>query len=52
MTSAFSTNDTECLSRDAEHELDVESLDEIWSEQRLSECVKWINTHQFDKVCI
>lgn len=52
MSSAFSTADTECLSRDTEHELNVDSLDEIWTEQRLSECVKWINTHQFQKVCI
>lgn len=50
MTSAFSTNDTECLSRDTEHQIDIENIDEIWNEQRLNECVKWINTYQYDKV--
>lgn len=52
MTSAFSSNDTECLSRDTEHEIDVENIDEIWDENRLGECIKWINAHQFDKVSV
>lgn len=52
MTSAFSTNDTECLSRSTEHQLAVESLEEIWNQQRLSECVNWLNEHHYDKVCI
>lgn len=52
MTSAFSSNDTECLSRDTEHEIDVEGIEDIWDEQRLDECVKWINTNQFAKVSI
>lgn len=51
MTSAFSSNDTECLSRNTEHEINIENLYEIWDEQRLNECVKWINTQQYDKVC-
>lgn len=50
MTSAFSTNDVECMSRETEHEVDVETIDEIWDEQILNKCVKWIKTHQFDKV--
>lgn len=52
MTSAFSSSDTECLSRNTEHEIDIENLNEIWNEQRLNECVNWINTHQFEKVCL
>ncbi|XP_031633112.1 2-(3-amino-3-carboxypropyl)histidine synthase subunit 2 [Contarinia nasturtii] len=52
MTSAFFTNDAECFSRDTENQLAVESLDEIWNEHRLSECVNWINEHQFEKVCL
>lgn len=50
MSSAFSTNDAICLSRETEHERDVESIDGIWNEQVLNKCVKWIKTHQFDKV--
>lgn len=52
MTSAFSTNDAICLSRETEHELDVETIDDIWDEHILNKCVKWIKTHQFDKVSI
>lgn len=52
MTSAFSSNDTDCLNRVTEHEIDVENIDEIWDERRLDECVKWINSHQYDKVSV
>lgn len=50
MTSAFSTNDAECLSREAEHEINISSIDEIWNENRLNECVLWIKENQFQKV--
>lgn len=50
MTSAFSTNDTECLNRPTIQDLDVKNLDEIWNEQRLTECIEWISAHQFERV--
>lgn len=52
MTSAFSTNDTECLNRETDHGLAVGDLNEIWNVQRLDECVKWINLYQFGKVSV
>lgn len=50
MASTFSTNDTECLGRATEHELEINSLDDIWNDQRLNECVLWIKENQFQKV--
>lgn len=50
MTSAFSSNDSECITRDVEASNSESLLDEIWNETRLSECTEWINKHDFKKV--
>lgn len=50
MTSAFNSNDAECINRDTEHEIEVKCLDEIWNSQRLNECTTWIDCNQFKKV--
>lgn len=52
MTSAFSTNDTENVSRQTEHVISVGNLNEIWDEHRLDECVKWIELGECKKVSI
>lgn len=52
MTSAFSTNDTECLSREIEQNYDVKEFKQIWSESRLDECSRWIQKNNFTKVCL
>lgn len=50
MTSAFSSSDTESLSRNVEHEISINSLTEIWDKFRLDECVRWINKNGFKRV--
>lgn len=53
MTSAFSTNDAECLARETEHSVhDAVDFEQIWDKQRLAECIKFIHSHQFNKVSI
>lgn len=53
MSSAFSTNDTECLNRETEHSIhDAADFQQIWDKQRLKECVQFIDSHQFNKVSI
>lgn len=53
MTSAFSTNDTECLNRETEHNIHAAAnFDQIWDKQRQNECVQFIDSHQFNKVSI
>lgn len=50
MTSAFSSSDAECITRDVEVSNGEKQLDEIWYDNRLVECTEWINGHQFKKV--
>lgn len=52
MSSAFSTNDADNLNRQTEHVNRVENLNEIWNKQRLDECIKWIDSHQYENVSI
>ena len=53
MSSAFSTNDTECLNRETEHNVhDATEFEQIWDQQRLNDCIQFINSQQFNKVSI
>lgn len=53
MTSAFSTNDTECLNRDIEHSIhDAANFEQIWDKQRLNDCLQFVDSYEFSKVSI
>lgn len=52
MTSAFSSNDSECIARDVETKHSVNELENIWNDIRLGECAAWITRNNYKKVFI
>lgn len=50
MTSAFNSNEADAINRCAEHETEVNTIDEIWNADRLAECTAWISAGQYKKV--
>lgn len=50
MTSAFNSNEADCINRSTDAEAQINSIDEIWNADRLNECKTWIETNQYKKV--
>lgn len=52
MTSAFSSNDSECIGRDVNVTNTIDELEVIWNDVRLNDCVAWISKNGFKKVSV
>lgn len=50
MSSAFSSNDADCVTRGLDLPISEITEEHIWDGVRLNECVQWIKLHSFAKV--
>lgn len=50
MSSAFSSNDADCVARSLDQPISNIVDEQIWDECRLNECVQWIEKHSFARV--
>lgn len=50
MTSAFNSNEEDCINRATDVEAQIGSIAEIWDTARLAECKTWIETGDYKKV--
>lgn len=50
MSSAFSSNDADCVTRGVELPISEITKEHIWNDLRMEECVQWIKLHSFARV--
>lgn len=50
MSSAFSSNDADCVARSLDQPISDIVEERIWDNSRLNECAQWIQKHSFARV--
>lgn len=52
MTTIFCSNETVSLERTVEATESAIKLEEIWNDEELAKCIKWIKSNDFKNICL